>query len=339
MDTLFNIDPARKTPKYLQIIHSINQAILRGKLRKGDQIFSINELSEECYLGRETVQKAYNILRKKGVLVGIPGKGFFVNRTDLTPAYRILLLFNKISNYKRQIYNAFVQTIGDRGHFDLKIHHSNVQLFENQLAEHLGDYDYYVIMPHFYEGQDKVKLLLKTIPPEKLVLMDKDLQGYPASYAAVYQDFKADIHDALEEALDLLCKYRTLILVQPTLVPHPAEIAVGFRNFCMNNCFRYRIIDEIDSRVQVCTGEAYVVIEETDLVNLIKMCRAGNLLIGKDVGIVSYNDTPLKEILLDGITVISTDHARMGETAARLILENRQEKIKNPFVLIRRKSL
>jgi hypothetical protein len=36
---------------------------------------------------------------------------------------------------------------------------------------------------------------------------------------------------------------------------------------------------------------------------------------------------------------MTTDHAKMGETAARLILDNSKEKIKNPFVLIRRKSL
>jgi hypothetical protein len=29
----------------------------------------------------------------------------------------------------------------------------------------------------------------------------------------------------------------------------------------------------------------------------------------------------------------------MGETAAKLILENKREKIKNPFTLIQRKSL
>jgi len=81
------------------------------------------------------------------------------------------------------------------------------------------------------------------------------------------------------------------------------------------------------------------VIEETDLVTLIKSCQTKGLKIGKDVGIISYNETPLKEILLDGITVISTDHHKMGETAAKLILENRKEKIKNPFVLIQRKSL
>jgi DNA-binding LacI/PurR family transcriptional regulator len=86
-------------------------------------------------------------------------------------------------------------------------------------------------------------------------------------------------------------------------------------------------------------NEVYIVIEEPDLVALIKSCQAKGLKIGKDVGIISYNDTPIKEILSDGITVISTDHHKMGETAARIILENRKEKIKNPFVLIKRKSL
>ena len=84
---------------------------------------------------------------------------------------------------------------------------------------------------------------------------------------------------------------------------------------------------------------AYIVIEETDLVNLIKNCKQNKFMVGKDVGIISCNETPLKEILLDGITVISTDHAKMGETAAKLILENKKEKIKNPFKLILRKSL
>ena len=82
-----------------------------------------------------------------------------------------------------------------------------------------------------------------------------------------------------------------------------------------------------------------MVIEETDLVNLIKSCQTKKLTIGKDIGIISYNETLLKEILLDGITVISTDHQLMGETAAKLILENRKEKVKNPFTFIKRKSL
>jgi DNA-binding LacI/PurR family transcriptional regulator len=86
-------------------------------------------------------------------------------------------------------------------------------------------------------------------------------------------------------------------------------------------------------------GQAYVVIEETDLVNLVKICRNNKLRIGKDVGIVSYNETLLKEILLDGITVISTDHEQMGITAAQIIMDKTQQKVKNPFRLILRNSL
>jgi DNA-binding GntR family transcriptional regulator len=339
MEAVFNIDSGGKTPKYLQVVDSINNAIRQGKYRKGDQIFSINELSDECLLGRDTVQKAYNILRKKGVLVAVKGKGFYINRTDVTTPYRVLLLFNKISNYKKQIYNAFVQTMGTKALVDLKIHHFNTKIFEGLLMDHFQDYDYYVIMPHFYENEQEINEIIKKIPPEKLLILDKDLSCYTAKYAAVYQDFRNDIYEALEEGLDLLGKYQKLILVHPLIIPYPPEIRVGFRNFCMHHDFACQIIHEIDPETKISPGECYIVIEETDLVNLIKICRSERLRVGKHLGIISYNDTPLKEILMDGITVISTHHAKMGETAARLILEGRKEKIKNPFMLIRRKSL
>jgi DNA-binding LacI/PurR family transcriptional regulator len=308
-------------------------------LKKGDHIFSINELSDEYLLSRDTVQKAYSLLRKKGVITAVKGKGFYINRTDITTPYRVLLIFNKISNYKKQIYNAFVQTMGDKAVVDLKIHHFSIQLFENLIADTINDYDYYVLMPHFYDDADEIYSILKKIPPDQLVILDKDLPYTYSKYAGVYQDFKNDIYNALESGLELLKKYNKIILVYPKIIPYPKEIITGFRSFCNGHNFPYEIINEIDSDTPVNKKEVYVVIEETDLVTLIKSCQTKGFKIGKDVGIISYNETPLKEILLDGITVISTDHHKMGETAARLILENRKEKIKNPFVLIQRKSL
>lgn len=338
-EQLFEIDLESKTPKYIQIINSIADAIKRGKLKKGDKIFSINELSNEFLLSRDTVQKAYDILEKDGIISPVKGKGFYINRTDIVTPYRILLLFNKISNYKKQIYNSFVETMGSNAAVDLKIHHSNIKLFESLLAENLNDYDYYVIMPHFYENVAEAYALIESIPAEKLLILDKDLSYVNKNYAAVYQDFKKDIVEALESGLDALKKYNKLHLVHPKIVPYPAEIITGFRIFCMQNNFPYHITHEFKTGDEINSGEAYIVIEETDLVNLIKTCRTKKLKVGKDIGIISYNETPLKEILLDGISVISTDHAKMGETAAKLILENRKEKIKNPFTLILRKSL
>jgi len=46
MATVLRIGDDGKIPKYLQVVNSINDAIREGKLRRGDQVFSINELSE-----------------------------------------------------------------------------------------------------------------------------------------------------------------------------------------------------------------------------------------------------------------------------------------------------
>ena len=339
MRAIYEIDGDRKTPKYLQIIHSINNSIKNGTLKKGDRLLSINELSNEFFLSRDTVQKAYDLLEKKGVILPVRGKGFYINRTDINTSYRILLLFNKISNYKKQIYNSFVQTIGPHAVIDLKIHYSNARIFNNLLENHLHEYDYYVIMPHFYENANEAYSIIRKIPPEKLLILDKDLSNLNTDYAAVFQDFKNDTQDALKKGLPLLKKYNKLYLVFPKLVTYPDEITTSFRSFCMEFNIMYEIIPEINPDTEVKPKEAFIVIEETDLVNLIKICRSKKLAVGREVGIISYNETPLKEILLDGITVLSTDHAKMGETAARLILENRKEKIKNPFSLLIRKSL
>lgn len=336
---VFDIDEERKTPKYLQIIDCITNAIKQGKLRKYDKILSINECSNEYFLSRDTVQKAYDILEERDIICAIKGKGFYINRTDIATKYRILVLFNKISNYKRQIYNSFVETMGDNAVVDLKIHYCNAKVLEHLILDNLYDYNYFVIMPHFYENIAEAYNLILKIPPDKLIILDKDLTYVNKNYAAVYQDFKNDIAEALETGLSILKKYTKLVLVFPKMVSYPVEIVTGFRNFCMQNDFDAKVIHEIKSDTAISKGEAYIVIEETDLVQLIKNCNSKKLKVGKEAGIISYNETPLKEILIKGISVLSTDHAKMGETAARLILENKHVKVKNPFKLIVRKSL
>lgn len=339
MELDLSIDFVQHYPKYLQVVDAIIRCIGEGQLQRGDQLPSINELSEAYLLSRDTVEKAYRELRRKNIITSVKGKGNFINRVDVHAPLRVLLIFNKISNYKKQIYNSFVYTLGYPATVDLHIHHCNMQIFETLISNSIGHYDYYVIMPHFYEQPEKVAEIINRIPRDQLLLLDKDITGLGGEYASVFQDFEKDIYEALHDAFPVLKKYEKLIYVNPGLVPYPGEIMKGFRYFCRMNDFEYSIIEGVDAETEVSKGEAFVVIEETDLVTLIKNCRNKNLSIGKDVGIISYNETPLKEILLEGITVISTDHEQMGKTAAKLILEKRKERIKNPFQLILRKSL
>lgn len=339
METPFMIEFEEANPKYLQIVDAVIDAIRTRKLQRGQRVPSINELSEEFLLSRDTVEKAYRELRRRGIITSVKGKGYFINRTDIQAQLRVMLLFNKISNYKKQIYNSFVRCLGESAKVDLYIHHFNAHIFESLVQNALGLYDYYVVMPHFYEDTELALHVLQQIPPEKLILLDRNLPQLKDIFGAVYQDFEMDICNALYEAEDMLRRYEELILVFPEIIPYPPEIARGFKRFCMEASFDFDIIREISSHTPVQKGEAYVVIEETDLVNLIKLCRSQGLQIGKDIGIISYNETPLKEILLDGITVVTTDHEHMGQLAAQLILEKKGQKIKNNFHLIRRHSL
>jgi DNA-binding LacI/PurR family transcriptional regulator len=61
--------------------------------------------------------------------------------------------------------------------------------------------------------------------------------------------------------------------------------------------------------------------------------------VGKDVGVISYNETPLKKIILSGITTISTDFEMMGRRVAEVILGKKVEHIEIPFTLNLRSSL
>jgi DNA-binding LacI/PurR family transcriptional regulator len=63
------------------------------------------------------------------------------------------------------------------------------------------------------------------------------------------------------------------------------------------------------------------------------------LKLGQDIGIISYNDTMLKEVVEDGITTISTDFKLMGRNLAKMIFSGEHKQIENPNYLIIRKSL
>ncbi|SOD97958.1 GntR family transcriptional regulator [Spirosoma fluviale] len=330
-------NPKDKTPKYKQIVQSVITDIERGVLKNNEQLPSISELSVEYYLARDTVEKAYRELRERGYITSVQGKGYYV-QSQSTTKLKILLVFNKLSSYKKIIYYAFLKALGDKATVDLQIHHYNARHFQEIIEKNLGKYNYYVVMPHFTQDLDKANYLsvLESIPPNELVLLDKDVSELGSSPLTVYQNFDKDICEALENAQDLLTKYSRMVLTLPSDGNYPSEIAHGFRSFCVNFDKDFSIKENaIDETIQ--PGTAYVVVEETDLSELVKKVRQSNYELGRDIGIISFNETTLKELL--NITVITTDFEAMGYTAASLLLDNKRIKVKNPFYMIRRGSL
>ena len=330
-------NPSDKLPKYKQIVQSVMRDIDRGVLKKGDQLPSISELSVEYLLARDTVEKAYRELRTRGHITSVQGKGYYI-QSNHDKKIKILLIFNKLSSYKKIIYYSFLKALGDNATVDLQIHHYSAARFQEIIDQNLGKYNYYVVMPHFTQDLDKANYLeiLKSIPNEELVLLDRDIPELPQNPLSIYQNFDKDIFGALENANDLLAKYNRLVLVFPSDGNYPTEIVRGFRNFCINYHKDFVIKDNCNEEI-LKTGTAYIVVEENDLAELVKKVRLTGYGLGQEIGVISFNETTLKELL--GITVITTDFETMGSTAATLLLNQQRIKVKNPFYMIRRGSL
>ena len=341
------IDEDSRIPKYRQIVDSIIHNISIGKLKIDQKIPSINAFSEEYYLSRDTVERAYNILKDKKIIDSIRGKGYYIATTKkLISKINVLFLINKLSSYKMMTYNSFIDAIGPISNTDLQIYHCDENLFLSILAKNKTGYDYYVIMPHFktYDLKhisytDNAIEAINKIPPRKIIILDNSKIGVSEEISQVYQDFETDIYNALKEGIEKIAKYKKVVLVYPekAVYPYPRRILIGFKKFCIEHNIDFEVIEQIYEDIVLKKGDLFITIEETDLVSLVKQIRDEELILGKDIGVISYNDTPLKELL--GITVISTDFKFMGQQVANMILNSDKGKVKVPFNFIDRNSL
>ena len=333
-----HLDDHSATPKYQQLANSIIQAVQAGDLKKDDVLPSINELSFEFEFSRDTAEKGYKYLKKIGVLGSVPGKGYFIKNTTITQSLKVFLLFNKLSAHKQIIYDSLVRALNDVAFIDFYIYNNDFALFKKLLSNRRHDYTHYVIIPHFIDGGENAYEVINTIDKDKLILLDKLVPSVSGEYGAVYENFELDIYHALEQALPQLAKYQTLKLIFPSNSYYPREIVKGFGRFCDQYAFNRQVIDSI-SEEPIHPGEVYINLMENDLVTLIERIMARRLVVGKDVGVISYNETPLKRIILDGITTISTDFETMGRKVAELILEKKTAHVEVPFSLRMRSSL
>ncbi len=327
------IDDTLGVPKYRQIINSVYRAISDGDLKLGDKIPSLNQICAEFDLSRDTVMVAFNELKAKGVVHSIPGKGYYISSTETNLEERIFLLFDELNAFKEDLYTSFLNSLDIRANVDIYFHHFNFQFFKDLISHSCGKYTSYVIMPATF---DSTADIISVLPEEKVYILDRlktDLKRYPV----VYQDFEKDVYQALTEGEDLLRKYRKLIMLFPGGKEPEGRVA-GFRKFCKERNISCEVLRSLLNR-KIEKGEAYFVPSDRNLVRLVKMAAEQDFVLGNDFGIVSFNDTMLKEVVAGGITTISTDFNRMGEILAAMITEKRKNQIANPAALIRRKSL
>lgn len=332
------VDNYSGTPKYLQVVNFVLDAVEAGRITKGQLLPSINELCFRIDVSKHTVEKAYGEMKKMGVLASHPGKGYFIVKDDFLKPLKIVLFFNKLSAHKKIIYDSFIKELGQNVAVDFFIYNNDYSLFKSILSTKLESYSHYVIIPHFLDKFNNTSEIINSIPKNKLIILDKLIAGIDGEYGAVYENFERDIYCALEKAIEPLKKYHTLNLVFPKDGYFPKEITRGFFRFCQDHSFNSNLLNDTESE-PIRQGEAFIILMEDDLVKIVERIMEKGFKLGADAGIISYNETPIKKLILNGITTVSTDFSQMGISAARLILNNSTEHIENPFYLNLRSSL
>lgn len=326
----FKFDEASSQTKLQQLIHAVTEAINLGILKEGDFLPSVNQMNKESGISRDTIFKAYSILKQRSIISSTPTKGYFV----ASESYQVFVLLDDFSAFKEQLYQSFRANLPDSYSVDLLFHHYNPEVFKQLILNSLGRYSMYIVMNIDNKNLEEV---VRKIDPKKLLILD---MGFDPKNEVSYltQNFNEAVYNCLNSGLELLQKYQEFILVFPQNTPHPVETIDAFNHFCDDNQLIHTVLDQIENR-EVQPGQAYLVIKDSDLVKIVKDCKKNAYKIGSDIGIISYNDTPMKEIVGSGITVISTDFVRMGHDCANFIVTKDKVAEVIPTQLIIRGSL
>lgn len=75
---MFTLDYKSRKPLYDQLCETVERMAACGVLEEGSKLPSVRAMAEELAINPNTVQKAYRILERDGIIVTVPGKGSFL---------------------------------------------------------------------------------------------------------------------------------------------------------------------------------------------------------------------------------------------------------------------
>lgn len=320
----------QQSSKVTQLADNLSQAISRKEFLEGDSLPSINQLSAQYGVSRDTVFKAFLDLRERGLIDSTPGKGYYVT----SQVTNVLLLLDQYTPFKEALYNSFVKHLPINYKVDLLFHQYNERLFNTIIRESIGKYNKYIVMNF---DNEKFSTALNKINPARLLLLDFG-KFEKEKYFYICQDFDESFYQALLALKERMHRYRQIVFLFSKGLKHPQSSKDYFIRFCEEQGFSYEIQEDIENLV-VRKETAYIAIKQQDVVKAVKQGRLEGLKCGKDFGLLAYNDIPSYEIIDEGITSLSIDWEMMGNEAANFVLNDTPIQKYLPTEVKLRKSL
>lgn len=322
-----------KASKINQISDTIIQVIKKQRLPAGTRLPSINEWKTMTGYARDTVIQSFDKLKREGIIESKHGMGYFTKTATITRKRNVFVLFDVIGTaYKEELHRGIIEGMANKVQPDFYFHHFNVKQFLALLNNAKGNFDYYVVMPF---PDEKIKKALSEMDQQKLLLLDinSDFTNKDCSYLC--QNFDSNMIKALLPALEQISSYKKFNLIFPENKNQPVEIKSAFTRFCTQHKIPYSIQSKLNSAA-INKGELWFVMEDHDLVNLVKILFSKQWKIGSECGIISYNDFHYKEVVAGGITTLSIDFFKLGKKAGELMAgKDHVENIEETHLILR----
>jgi hypothetical protein len=319
--------------KHQQIVNGVLTSIEDHLVERGQMLPSINQMSINLGFARKTIDRAYAELKDRGVVISLNRKGFFVNTEAVGQVIRVALVLYEFRPFQEVFYNVFRESVGENVQVDTFFHHNNLSVFEDIVTKITGHYGLYVIAPVI---DARTPQILDQIINTRLLLVDRYV-ATKKKVSHVIQEFDQSTFEVLTQLQDRIRKYKRVELFFRKGMAYPREILAACQRFSAEQKIAITVKDQYLPG-SLDTNVLYLTIGDADLWSLLEDCIDQGLVLGRDVGVLSHNESRIKKMIHGGVSTWSTDFGQMAGLAADFVLNRIPERVTVPTIFIDRNS-
>lgn len=328
-------------PKYLILKETLIDKIKYKQLNTGDKIMSENELSAQYGVSRHTVRQALAELVNEGWLYKLQGKGTFVNSNtgDGKDRKTVAIMISYLNDYIfPSIISGMNNVLSPLGINILLFCTDNFYNREKQSLESIlsQKIDALIVEPtksalanpnlKFYRELQKKGipiLFIHAIYKEletSFIVQDDELGGITATehllslgHKKIGGIFKADYQQGLK-------RHSGFVKAQQEAGLNINEKAtIWFENFEEFDNTESKAYNAVLKLIKSCT--AMVCYNDQIAQKVLEVCRSNNVMVPDNLSMVSFDDSQMAVASEVKLTTISHPKEKLGEEAARAILD------------------
>ncbi|WP_183558582.1 GntR family transcriptional regulator [Mucilaginibacter sp. SP1R1] len=318
--------------KHDRFVQGMINAITEKLVVQGEMLPSVNKLIKALGFSRETIMKGYKDLISRGIVESKNRLGFFVGNGNTEQTLKVALLMYNLDTFEEQFYRNFRQELGPNIHLSTYFHHGDIEIFETILTQIKAKYGMYVVAPI---PHSKTKELLDVIPRNKLLMFDR-FEPLDGDFNHITQEFGQSSYDVFSKLAPRISQFDEIIFFHSPSSLDPQEIVSSFKKFLKDFKIKGRIVKEYMPG-SVEKGKVYFTLDNFALWQIMRDCNSQKLIPGKDLGVLSSNDEPAKEVI--GVTTFSADFSSMGKLAGQAVLNKEKISLTVPTILFERHTL